>query len=61
MIFGVSHSVLCLFLRYSIRILFKVLKEEPLAKVLRKKFKGTTQLLGITFQLWMEHGVLWMV
>jgi len=29
MIFGASHSVLCLFLRFSIRLLFKVLKEEP--------------------------------
>jgi hypothetical protein len=33
MIFGASHSVLCLFLRFSMRLLFKVLKEEPLAKV----------------------------
>jgi hypothetical protein len=34
MIFGASHSVLCLFLRFSMRLLFKVLKEEPLARLL---------------------------
>jgi hypothetical protein len=33
MIFGATHSVLSLFLRYSIKLLYKVLKEEPLARV----------------------------
>jgi hypothetical protein len=33
MIFGASHSVLALFLRYSIKLLYKVLKEEPSARV----------------------------
>jgi len=33
MIFGVTHSVLALFLRYSIKLLYKVLKEEPAARI----------------------------
>jgi hypothetical protein len=33
MIFGATHSVLALFLRYSIKLLYKVLKEEPSARV----------------------------
>jgi len=33
MIFGASHSVLALFLRYSIKLLYKVLKEEPSARI----------------------------
>jgi hypothetical protein len=33
MVFGVSHSVLCLFLKFSMRLLFKVLREEDSAKV----------------------------
>jgi len=33
MIFGVTHSVLALFLRYSIKLLYKVLKEEPTARI----------------------------
>jgi hypothetical protein len=33
MIFGASHSVLSLFLCYSIKLLYKVLKEEPSARV----------------------------
>jgi hypothetical protein len=33
MVFGASHSVLCLFLKFSIRLLFRVLKEEVDARV----------------------------
>jgi hypothetical protein len=33
MIFGATHSVLSLFMRYSIKLLYKVLKEEPSARV----------------------------
>jgi len=33
MVFGASHSVLCLFLKYSIRLLFRVLKDEGDATV----------------------------
>jgi hypothetical protein len=33
MIFGASHSVLTLFLHYSIKLLYKVLKEEPSARI----------------------------
>jgi hypothetical protein len=33
MIFGATHSVLTLFLRYSIKLLYKVLKEEPSSRV----------------------------
>jgi hypothetical protein len=33
MIFGATHSVLALFLGYSIKLLYKVLKEEPSARV----------------------------
>jgi hypothetical protein len=33
MIFGASHSVLALFLHYSIKLLYKVLKEEPSARI----------------------------
>jgi hypothetical protein len=33
MVFGASHSVLCLFLKYSTRLLFRVLKEEEDARV----------------------------
>jgi len=33
MIFGVTHSVLALFLWYSIKLLYKVLKEEPTARI----------------------------
>jgi hypothetical protein len=33
MIFGATHSVLSLFLRYSIKLLYKVLKEEPSARI----------------------------
>jgi hypothetical protein len=33
MIFGVSHSVLAVFLKYSMRLLYKVLLEEEGAKV----------------------------
>ena len=33
MVFGVTHSVLSAFLRYSIKLLYKVLKEEPSARV----------------------------
>ena len=33
MIFGATHSVLALFLRYSIKLLYKVLKEEDSARI----------------------------
>jgi hypothetical protein len=33
MVFGASHSVLCIFLKFSMRLLFKVLREEDSAKV----------------------------
>jgi len=33
MVFGATHLVLALFLRYSIKVLYKVLKEEPSARV----------------------------
>jgi hypothetical protein len=33
MVFGATHSVLAAFLRYSIKLLYKVLKEEPSARV----------------------------
>jgi len=33
MVFVATHSVLCLFLKYSMRILFRVLKEEEDARV----------------------------
>jgi len=33
MIFGATHSVLALFLSYSIKLLYKVLKEEPTARI----------------------------
>jgi hypothetical protein len=33
MVFGASHSVLCLFLKYSTRLLFRVLKDEADARV----------------------------
>ena len=33
MVFGATHSVLCLFLKFSMRLLFKVLKEEVDARV----------------------------
>jgi hypothetical protein len=33
MVFGATHSVLALFLRYSIKVLYKALKEEPSARV----------------------------
>jgi hypothetical protein len=32
-VFGATHSVLALFLRYSIKLLYKVLKEEPSARI----------------------------
>jgi hypothetical protein len=33
MVFGASHSVLCLFLKFSMRLLFRVLKEEADTKI----------------------------
>jgi hypothetical protein len=33
MVFGAPYSVLCLFLKYSIRLLFRVLKDEVDARV----------------------------
>jgi hypothetical protein len=33
MVFGASHSVLGLFLKFSMRLLFKVLRQEDAAKV----------------------------
>jgi hypothetical protein len=33
MVFGATHSVLCLFLKYYMRLLFRVLKEEEDARV----------------------------
>jgi hypothetical protein len=33
MVFGATHSVLCLFLKYSMRLLFRLLKEEEDARV----------------------------
>jgi len=33
MVFGASHSVLCLFLKFSMRLLFRALKEEADAKI----------------------------
>jgi hypothetical protein len=63
MVFGASHSVLCMFLKYSIRLLFRVLKGEEDVRVFYpqlKKLQSTRRWLQLIILPFKELGVPWM-
>jgi hypothetical protein len=60
MIFGAPHSVLCLFLKFSLRLLFKVLMEENSAKICIPSAEEITdyqELVRSNFPALYGHGV----
>ena len=59
MVFGASHSVLGLFLKFSMRLLFKVLRQEDAAKVSIPSAEEIAQyqaVIRLNFPALMDHG-----
>ncbi len=57
MVFGVSYSVLCLFLKFGIRRLLKVLLQEDTAKVAIPSAASIMEMMEKSSLPWMEYGV----